>query len=175
MEKRDNGERRILSILVENKFGVLSRVAGLFSGRGYNIESLSVAPTEDATLSRMTIVTNGSEEFLEQIYKQLNKLIDVIKVVDTSSENHVDREMVLVKVRADASVRADIIRAADIFKGNIIDASAKTCTIEVTGDEGKIEAFIDLMTSFGIHEIARTGKVAISKGPRTLNPGRRKP
>lgn len=169
-------ERHTISILVQNKFGVLSRVASLFSGRGYNIESLSVAPTEDTTLSRMTIVTNGSEEIMEQINKQLNKLIDVIKVVDVSHEKFIDREMALVKVRADASVRADVIRAADIFKGNIVDASARTCTIEVTGDEGKIEAFIDLMSSIGILEIARTGKVAISKGPRTLKPaGRGKP
>ncbi len=175
MNEKTNQRRRTLSILVQNKFGVLSRVASLFSGRGYNIESLSVAPTEDPTLSRVTLVTDGSEEILEQIYKQLNKLIDVIKVVDTSRENHVNREMVLVKVRGDASVRADLIRAADVFKGNIIDASARTCTIEVTGEEGKIEAFIDLMTSFGILEIARTGRVAISKGPRTLKPGRVKP
>lgn len=173
MNENNNQTRHTISVLVLNKFGVLSRVAGLFSGRGYNIESLSVAPTEEPSLSRMTIVTKGSPEILEQVYKQLNKLIDVIKVVDITAEKHVDREMVLVKVKADASVRADIIRAADIFKGSIVDASARTCTIEITGDEGKIQAFIDLMNSIGVLEIARTGKVAISKGPRTLRPGKR--
>jgi acetolactate synthase-1/3 small subunit len=174
MEEKGNQQKHILSVLVQNKFGVLSRVAGLFSGRGYNIESLSVAPTEEPSLSRITIVTKGSQDILEQIYKQLNKLIDIIKVVDTNSESHVDREMVLVKVRADSSVRADVLRAADIFKGNIIDSSARTCTIEVTGEEGKINAFINLISSFGVLEIARTGKVAISRGPRTLKPARKK-
>jgi acetolactate synthase-1/3 small subunit len=173
MSEKNNRQKHIISVLVQNKFGVLSRVSGLFSGRGYNIESLSVAPTEDISLSRMTIVTSGSQEILEQIYKQLNKLIDVIKVVDITGEKHVDREMVLVKVRADASVRGDIIRAADIFNSNIVDASSKTCTIEITGDGGKIQAFLDLMNSFGILEIARTGKVTISKGPKTLRSGRR--
>lgn len=162
-------KRHTISVLVENRFGVLARVAGLFSGRGFNIESLTVAETLDPSLSRMTIVTSGDEQLMEQLAKQLNKLIDVIKVVDLSEEDHVDREMVLIKVSADPSQRAEILRMTDIFRGRVVDVGAKTYTVEATGDEGKIKAFIELMKPLGIKEIVRTGKIAISRGSKTLN------
>lgn len=166
----ENEERHTLGILVENKFGVLSRVAGLFSGRGFNIDSLTVAETIDPTVSRMTIVTRGDEKILEQITKQLNRVIDVIKVIDYtgSGEKHVDREMALIKVSAETEHRAEVLRICDIFRGNVVDVSPKTYTIEITGDEGKIEALINLLRPIGIHEVVRTGKVAIARGPKTL-------
>jgi acetolactate synthase-1/3 small subunit len=158
-----------IGVLVENRFGVLARIAGLFSGRGYNIDSLSVAETLDPTVSRMTIVTRGNEQVIEQIMKQLNKLIDVIRVIDLSEEKYVDRELVLIKVNAKSSMRAELLRITDIFRGNIVDVSSDTYTIEVTGDEDKIQAIIDLMSPMGIKEIVKTGKIAISRGSKVLN------
>lgn len=165
-----NHKRHTLAVLVENKSGVLARVSGLFSGRGFNIDCLSVAETMDPTVSRMTIVTRGDEKILEQITKQLNRLIDVIKVIDYtgSGEKHVDREMVLIKVNAETENRAEVLRICDIFRGNVVDVSPKTYTIEITGDEGKIDAIINLLKPIGIHEVVRTGKVAIARGAKTL-------
>ena len=142
--------RHTISVLVENEFGVLSRVSGLFSGRGFNIESLSVAETTDPMISRMTIVTRGNEQIIEQIEKQLNKLINVLKVVDHQKSDSVERELALIKVAADTDARAEILRIADIFRGKVVDVSPKTYTLEVTGDEEKIAAVIDVLTPFGI-------------------------
>jgi acetolactate synthase-1/3 small subunit len=156
--------KRTISVLVENKFGVLARVAGLFSGRGYNIDSLNVAETEDATVSRMTIVARGDERILEQITKQLNRLVDVIKVSDLTSEDHVERELVMIKVSAQAKNRSEIIQIADIFRANIVDVNPETLVIAVTGDEDKITAMINMLRPYGIKEIARSGKLAITRG-----------
>ncbi|MBF0559486.1 MAG: acetolactate synthase small subunit [Nitrospirae bacterium] len=155
--------RHTLSVLVENKFGVLSRVSGLFSGRGYNIESLSVAETIDPQVSIMTIVTRGDDWVIEQIFKQLNKLIDVIKVTDLTELDHVEREMVLLKVSPRQENKAEALRVAEIFRGRVVDSSPNSYTIEITGDEKKIEAFIELMKPMGIKEFVRTGKVAIAR------------
>jgi len=155
--------RHTISVLVENKFGVLARVSGLFSGRGYNIDSLNVAETEDATVSRMTIVARGDDRILEQITKQLNRLVDVIKVSDLTSESHVERELVLVKVSAQARNRSEIIQIADIFRANIVDVNPETLVISVTGDGDKIAAMINMLRPYGIKDIARSGKVAISR------------
>ena len=160
--------RHIISILLENEPGALSRVSGLFSARGYNIESLTVAPTEDATLSRMTIVTSGSEEVVEQITKQLNKLIEVVKVVDLSDGAHIERELMLVKVRAAGKDREEMKRMADIFRGRIIDVTDKTYTIELTGDSTKLDAFIEALEADVILETVRTGSSGISRGERIL-------
>lgn len=160
--------RHTISLLVENKFGVLSRVSGLFSGRGYNIESISVGETIDPKISQMTIVTSGDDWVIEQINKQLNKLIDVIKVTDMLELDHVEREMVLIKVAPKPEKRAEVLNLAGIFRGRIIDSSEKTYTIEITGDEKKIKAFVNLMKPMGIKEFVRTGKVAIAReGTRT--------
>ena len=159
----------VISVLVENRVGVLARVAGLFTGRGFNIESLAVAETEEPTLSRMTIVTSGDARIIEQVTKQLNKLVDVIKVVDLSREHFVERELILVKVRAEPEQRAEILRITDIFRGNIIDVSPKSYVIEVTGDSEKIRAFLDLIKPMGVLEIARTGPVALSRGSKALS------
>ena len=156
--------RQTLSVLVENQFGVLARVAGLFSGRGFNIESLSVAETMDPSLSIMTIVTEGDQQILEQITKQLNKLIPVIKVVEMADKPHVERELVLVKVAAKPENRAEILRMVEIFRGKVIDVSPKNYTIEITGDANKIRAFLELLKPMGIKEIARTGRVAMTRG-----------
>jgi len=155
--------RHTISVLVENKFGVLTRVAGLFSGRGYNIDTLNVGPTHDAQLSRMTIVTHGDEATIEQIIKQLNKLPDVIKVEDFLAGEAVDRELVLVKVGVDSKSRAEVMQITDIFRAKIVDVQPKSLTIEVTGNESKVEKFINLMNSFGVQEITRTGKVALPR------------
>lgn len=149
--------------MVENEFGVLARVAGLFSGRGFNIESLCVAETLDTTVSRITLVTSGDDQIIEQITKQLNKLINVIKVSDYTNGDHIDREMVLVRVNADQSTRAEVLRITEIFRGKIVDVSPKSYTIEVTGDEGKIRAILNLLKPLGIKEIVRTGKIAMSR------------
>jgi acetolactate synthase-1/3 small subunit len=156
-----------LSILVENKPGVLSRVAGLFSGRGFNIESLSVAETLDPKVSRMTIVTRGDDQIIEQITKQLNKLINVIKVVDFVDGDFVNREMAIIKVSVNESNRSEVLSIVDIFRGKVVDVSPQTYVIEVTGDENKIQAIIDLFKPMGIKEIARTGKVAMTRGNKT--------
>jgi acetolactate synthase-1/3 small subunit len=155
--------RHTISVLVENKFGVLTRVAGLFSGRGYNIDSLNVAPTHDATASRMTIVTHGDEATLEQIVKQLNKLPDVLKVQDFRDGEYVDRELVLVKVSVDSRSRAEVMQITDIFRAKIVDVQPKSLSIEVTGSEDKVEKFIELMKPFGVADLTRTGKVAMPR------------
>ena len=160
--------RHIISVLVENKFGVLAKVAGLFSGRGYNIESLCVGETMDPTVSRMTIVTTGDDRILEQINKQLNRLVDVIKVQDFTDKPFVDRELVLIKTEASSKNRAEILEMADIFRAKIIDVNPETLTLEATGDQNKIEALIDLLRPYGIRELVRTGRVAIARGAKAL-------
>ena len=160
--------RHILSILLENEAGALSRVVGLFSARAYNIDSLTVAPTEDPTLSRMTIVTHGSEEVLEQITKQLNKLIEVVKVIDLNESEHIEREMMLIKVRSTGKEREEMKRMADIFRGRIIDVTDKIYTIELTGTSEKLNAFIEAIDHTAILETVRTGASGIGRGERIL-------
>ena len=155
--------RHTISVLVENKFGVLTRVAGLFSGRGYNIDSLNVGPTNDSDLSRMTIVTHGDEATVEQIVKQLNKLPDVLKVQDFSDGEYVDRELVLVKVNVDSKSRAEVMQITDIFRAKIVDVQPTSLTVEITGNDSKVEKFLDLMKTFGITDITRTGKAAMPR------------
>ncbi|HPD61055.1 MAG TPA: acetolactate synthase small subunit [Thermodesulfobacteriota bacterium] len=161
--------RHTLSILVENKPGVLSRVAGLFSGRGFNIESLSVAETLDTMISRMTIVTRGNDQILEQIIKQLNKLVNVIKVIDFVNGDFVNREMVLIKVNVTDENRSELLNIVDIFRGKVVDVSPDAYVVEVTGDEGKLDAIINLCKPMGIKEVARTGKVAMMRGAKHKN------
>ena len=160
--------RHIISVLLENEAGALSRVAGLFSARGYNIETLTVAPTEDSSLSRLTIVTRGSDEVIEQITKQLNKLIDVIKVVDLSEAAHIERELMLIKVRASGKDREEIKRMADIFRGRIIDVTESNYVIELTGSGSKLDAFIQAIDVDLILETVRTGVSGIGRGDRIL-------
>lgn len=160
--------RHIVSLLMENEAGALSRVAGLFSARGYNIESLTVAPTEDATLSRMTIVTRGSDDVIEQITKQLNKLIDVVKLQDLSDGSHIERELMLVKVRASGELREEMKRMCDIFRGHIIDVTDKTYTIELTGPGAKLDAFLQAVDPSTILETVRTGACGIGRGDRVM-------
>jgi acetolactate synthase-1/3 small subunit len=160
--------RHIISILIENEAGALSRVSGLFSARAFNIESLTVAPTEDSSLSRMTIVSTGSEEVIEQITKQLNKLIDVVKVVDLSEAAHIERELMLVKVRAAGKDREEMKRIADIFRGRIIDVTDSTYVIELTGNGSKLDAFLEAIDRTLILETVRTGVSGIGRGDRIL-------
>jgi acetolactate synthase-1/3 small subunit len=160
--------RHIISILVENEAGALCRIAGLFSARAFNIESLTVAPTEDPTVSRMTIVTSGSENIIEQITKQLNKLVDVIKLVDLNESPHIERELMLVKVRARGEEREEIKRLADIFRGRIIDVTDATYIIELTGTGDKLDAFIQALDAKAIVEVVRTGVSGISRGGKAL-------
>jgi acetolactate synthase-1/3 small subunit len=160
--------RHTISVLVENEFGVLARVAGLFSGRGFNIESLTVAETLDPTVSRITLVTRGDDQVLEQIEKQLNKLVPVIKVIDFGDSPHVEREMALVKVTADEKTRAEVMTLINIFRGKVIDVGPRSYIVELTGDEGKIQAVLDLLKPLGLIEIVRTGKVAMHRGMRLL-------
>ncbi len=160
--------RHIISILLENEAGALSRVCGLFSARGYNIESLTVAPTEDASLSRMTIVTAGSDAIIEQITKQLNKLIEVVKVVDLSEAPHIERELMLVKVRAVGKDREEMKRIADIFRGRIIDVTETSYVIELTGNGSKLDAFLEAIDRSLIMETVRTGVSGIGRGDRIL-------
>jgi len=160
--------RHIISILLENEAGALSRVAGLFSARGYNIETLTVAPTEDMSLSRLTIVTSGSDEIIEQITKQLNKLIDVIKVVDLSEAAHIERELMLIKVRASGKDREEMKRMADIYRGRIIDVTEATYVIELTGSGSKLDSFIQAIDEDLILETVRTGVSGIGRGDRVL-------
>ena len=167
-ERRSEGEsrrnmRHTISVLVENKFGVLTRIAGLFSGRGYNIDTLNVAPTQDPSTSQMTIVTRGDDATLEQIVKQLNKLVDVLKVTDFREGEYVDRELVLVKVGVDSKSRAEVMQITDIFRAKIVDVQPKALTIEITGNESKVEKFLELMKTFGVVELTRTGKVALPR------------
>src|ERR671924_1101213 len=159
--------KHTISVLVENKFGVLSRVAGLFSARGYNIESLSVGETLDPAVSRMTLVVRGDAFVIEQVMKQLHKLIDVIKVSDLTDDSHVERELILVRVNAEPQHREEILRTADIFRAKVVDVTPVSFVLEATGDEGKIEALIELLRPMGVQEVVRTGKVAITRGPKT--------
>lgn len=158
--------KHTISILVENEFGVLPRVSGLFSGRGFNIESLSVAPTLDETISRMTIVTSGDDRILEQITKQLNKLVDVIKVIDFTDQPFVEREMAMIKIAADMQTRAEILRIVDIFRAKVVDVTPRSYSIEVTGAPGKIDAMIELLRPLGLKEIVRSGPVVLGRGPK---------
>lgn len=160
--------RHIISILLENEPGALSRVVGLFSARGYNIETLTVAPTEDHSLSRMTIVTSGSDDVIEQITKHLNRLIEVVKVVDLIESPYTARELMLVKVRAVGKEREEMKRMADIFRGRVIDVTDKTYTIELTGDSSKLDAFLDALDRSAILETVRTGCSGIARGERVL-------
>ena len=160
--------RHILSLLVENEAGALSRISGLFSSRGFNIESLTVAPTEDATASRMTIVTSGSDAIIEQITKHLNKLVDVIKVVDLNESEHIERELMLVKVKAVDSSREELVRLSDIFRGRIIDVGENAYTIEVTGDGEKLDAFLKALKPELILETVRTGVSGIARGEKAI-------
>lgn len=159
--------RHTLAVLVENNPGVLARVAGLFSRRGYNIDSLAVGRTHNPAVSRMTIVVEGDEAVLEQVTKQLHKLVDVIKISDITKDEYVDRELVLIKVNAEASARAEIMQLVDIFRARIVDVGQKTLTIEVTGNEGKINAFENALRPFGIKELVRTGKIAMLRGNKS--------
>ena len=155
--------RHTISVLVENTFGVLTRVAGMFSGRGYNIDSLNVAPTHDAKKSRMTIVTRGDDATVEQIVRQLYKLVNVLEITDFREHEYIDRELVLVKVNANAKNRSEVMQITDIFRAKIVDVQPKTMTIEVTGNETKVNKFVGLMGNFGIIDLTRTGKVALER------------
>lgn len=159
----EHRENHILSLMVENQPGVLSRIAGLFSGRGFNIESLCVAETTDPNISRVTLVTTGDMNIVEQIKKQLNKLINVLKVFDFTGVSHVERELVLLKIRAKPEYRAEILRLVDIFRSRVVDVGTDYYMVEVTGDQGKIKAFLDLLEPMGIKEIARTGLIALPR------------
>jgi acetolactate synthase-1/3 small subunit len=161
-----NGQKYTIGVLVENQPGVLSRVTGLFSGRGFNIESLTVAETNESGLSRITLVTTGDQHILEQITKQLNKLIDVVKVIDFRDTEFVNREMALIKVHAEPETRAEVLRITDIFRGKVVDVSPHFYTIEVTGEEGKIAAILELLKQFGVTELARTGKAALARSKK---------
>ena len=159
--------KHTISVLVENRFGVLARVAGLFSSRGYNIQSLSVGETEDPIVSRMTIVVDGDENILEQINKQLNKLIDVIKVLDLTQEDCIERELMLVRVMATAQTRSEIMELVNVFRAKIVDISHNTLTVEVAGSSSKVDALLDLVRPYGIKEMVRTGKTVLKRSPKT--------
>jgi len=155
--------RHTISVLVENTFGVLTRVAGMFSGRGYNIDSLNVAPTHDPEKSRMTIVTRGDDATVEQIVRQLYKLVNVLEITDFREHEYIDRELVMVRVKATAKNRSEVMQITDIFRAKIVDVQPKTMTIEVTGNESKVNKFVALMDNFGVLDLTRTGKVALSR------------
>jgi len=155
--------RHTISVLVENTFGVLTRVAGMFSGRGYNIDSLNVAPTHDPEKSRMTIVTRGDDATVEQIVRQLYKLVNVLEITDFREHEYIDRELVMVRVKATAKIRAEVMQITDIFRAKIVDVQSKTMTIEVTGNESKVNKFVALMDNFGVLDLTRTGKVALPR------------
>ena len=156
--------KHTISVLVENEFGVLSRVAGLFSGRGFNIESLSVAPTLEPGISRMTVVTHGDDQILEQITKQLNKLIDTIKVIDFTGQDYVERELALIKVNAEEDSRAEVLRIVDIFRAKVVDVTPRSYTVEITGAPAKVDAFAELLRPMGIKELVRSGPVVLGRG-----------
>jgi acetolactate synthase-1/3 small subunit len=162
-------KRHIISLLLENEAGALSRVAGLFSARGYNIETLTVAPTHDASMSRMTLVTTGSNEIVEQITKQLNKLIDVVKLIDISESAHIERELMMVKTRASGEMREEIKRLCDIYRGNVLDVTPSSYVIEVTGDKNKLDAFLETIGEEHIIEVVRSGTTGILRGERGLH------
>jgi acetolactate synthase I/III small subunit len=155
--------RHTISVLVENKFGVLARIAGMFSGRGFNIDSLNVAPTNDPSTSRMTIVVRGDDTILEQVTKHLNKLVDVIEIQDFQDGEYVDRELVMLRVKADSESRSEVMQICDIFRAKIVDVQPKRLTIEITGNESKLNKFVKLMENFGISDLTRTGKVAMAR------------
>jgi acetolactate synthase-1/3 small subunit len=157
------GKYHTIALLVENHFGAFNRIAGLFAAKGYNIDSMTVGPTEEPDISRMTIVTHGDDQIIEQIVKQLNKLIDTIKVVDLTFEPFVERELVLVKVQSTASTRAEIMQISEIFRAKVVDISPKTLTLEATGSQQKVDAIINMLKPFGIKEISRTGRVALKR------------
>ncbi len=157
-------ERHIFSVLVENRFGVLARVVSLFSGRGFNIDSLNVAETHDKSISHITLVTHGDAQIIEQIYQHLNRLIDVIEVTDLSVGTHVERELVLIKIGAQPHQRPEILQVAEIFRARVIDVTTHSLTLEITGDEGKLKAAIEIFDAYGILELARTGKIAMLRG-----------
>src|SRR5436189_2624412 len=159
--------KHTIAVRVENKFGVLSRVAGLFSARGYNIESLSVGETLDPSLTRLRAFVTGDEFVFEQVTKQLHKLIDVIKVSDLTDDDHVERELMLIRVNAEPQHREEILRTADIFRAKVVDVTPVSFTLEATGDEAKLEALVELLRPMGVQELVRTGKVAIARGPKT--------
>jgi acetolactate synthase-1/3 small subunit len=161
--------RRILSLLMENSPGALSRVVGLFSQRGYNIETLTVAPTDDVSLSRLTLITLGDDQTIEQITKQLNKLIDVVKLVDLSEGAHIERELMLIKIRATGPAREEVKRTADIFRGQIVDVSSSLYTIQLIGTQEKLDAFIDAVKDANIVEVVRSGVSGISRGEKILS------
>jgi acetolactate synthase-1/3 small subunit len=161
-------KRHIISILMENEAGALSRVAGLFSARGYNIESLTVAPTEDATLSRMTLVTSGTDSIIEQITKQLNKLVDVVKLLDLTEGSYIERELMLIKIKAVGEHRDEVLRLVDIFRGRVIDVTESLYTIELTGAGEKLDAFINSVRGAGIIEVVRSGVSGIARGDKGL-------
>ena len=161
--------RHIISLLLENEPGALSRVVGLFSARGYNIESLTVAPTEDASLSRMTIVSSASHDTLEQITKQLNKLVHVLKVVELPADSSTRRGHILIKVKADAVARLQIVQAADLFRASVIDVSPESVVIEATGSEEKLNALLDVLEPYGVREIVRAGTIGLARGPRAMS------
>ncbi|OGF48425.1 MAG: acetolactate synthase small subunit [Candidatus Firestonebacteria bacterium RIFOXYA2_FULL_40_8] len=165
--------KHTMSVLVENKPGVLARVAGLFSGRGFNIESLTVGETEDAAVSRMTIVVGGDDMILEQISKQLNKLIDTIKVIDMTEKQFINRELALIKVAVNSGNRGEVMQVVNIFRGKIVDISSKTFTVEVTGTDDKINALLELLLPFGIKEMVRTGSVALTREWQKEEPKKR--
>ena len=159
--------KHTISVLLQNKPGVLSRVTGLFSGRGFNIESLSVAETLDAGVSCLTLVTRGPDQIIEQITKQLHKLIDIIKVVDISESEYVEREMALIRVKAESHTRAEVLRIIDIFRGKVVDVSPKSYAVEITGPQSKIKAVIDILKPIGIQEIVRTGTIAMARAKKS--------
>jgi acetolactate synthase-1/3 small subunit len=159
--------KHTISVLLQNKPGVLSRVTGLFSGRGFNIESLSVAQTLDSSISCLTLVTSGPDQIIEQITKQLHKLIDVIKVVDISELEYVEREMALIRVKAESHTRAEVLRIIDIFRGKVVDVSPKSYAVEITGPQSKIQAVIDILKPIGIQEIVRTGTIAMARAKKS--------
>ncbi len=163
MASSDKLKQHTISLSVENHFGTLNRIAGLFAAKGYNIDSLTVGETEDADISRMTIVTHGDDQVIEQILKQLNKLIDTIKVVDLTDETFVDRELALIKVQCTPTTRMEIMQISEIFRTKVVDVSPKTLTIEATGSQLKVDAIINMLKPFGIKELARTGRVAIKR------------
>ena len=172
--ENNQDQKHTISVLVDNEPGVLSRVTGIFSGRGFNIESLCVAETMDPLVSRITLVTRGNDQIIEQITKQLNKLVNVIKVMDFTDTEFVEREMALIKVRAEAQTRAEILRIVDIFRCKVVDVSPQFYTIEVTGNESKIKAILDLLTHLGIKEIARTGTIAMARSKKEVSSKRKK-
>lgn len=169
MNNSDNSNRHMISILMENEAGALSRVANLFSARGYNIESLTVAPTDDPTLSRLTLVTSGNEQIIEQIVKQLNKLIDVVKLIDLSETDSIERELMLVKTKAVGEQRAEMMRLSEIFGGHILDVTELTYTIELTGPGGKLDNFLNAVEKDAILEVVRSGATGIARGQKALH------